>query len=285
MDMHGKQIVITGGNSGIGKEAAVELARAGAEVFIAARDQQKGEAAVAEIRERSGNKEAWLTPLDLGSFESIRTCAAWLLDRLPRIDVLVCNAGAVLTTRQTTNEGFEATFGVNHLGHFLLTKLLLDRVVKSRPARIVVVASDAHRYARGGLDFDDLNAEKSFFGWEVYCKSKLANVYFANELARRLEGRGVVANSMHPGFVASNFAKDGDAGWLGSVGMVLLRPFAINTQKGARTIIHLASADEAGDISGKYWHKCKVVRPSRRAQDAEAAARLWTLSEEMVARA
>jgi NAD(P)-dependent dehydrogenase (short-subunit alcohol dehydrogenase family) len=286
--MHGKTVVVTGGNSGIGREVALEMVRRGARVVIAVRDANKGETALADIRRRAGlaadAPEVSRVALDLASFASIRACAAELCERLSRIDVLVNNAGLMLTRRTETREGFETTFGVNHVGHFLLSDLLREMLTASRPARVVVVASDAHRGAVRGLDFDDLQSARRFFGWDAYCKSKLANVYFARELARRLAGTGVTVNALHPGFVATNFAREGDAGLGGIVGMFVLRPFAITPEKGARTVVHLAASPEVEGISGKYWYKCAQVEPSRRARDDAAARRLWEATEALCAR-
>ena len=281
--MNGETVVITGGNAGVGKETAVGLARAGAKVIITARDRARGVAALEEVRTRSASDTVELMSLDLASFASIRSFAAELLDRHDRLDVLINNAGLVHKTRTETVEGFETTFGVNHLGHFLLTSLLLDRLRASAPSRIVVVASHAHKQARQGLDFDDLQSEQQYASFKVYAKSKLANIYFARELARRLEGSGVTANSLHPGFVASRFGRDGDTGWLGNVAMVLGRPIAISPEKGARTSIWLASAPSVAEVSGDYFYKCAPSTPTAIAQDDEAARRLWAASEELVA--
>lgn len=283
-----KTVVITGGNAGIGKEAAVGLAAMGARVVITARDAGRGAAALAEIRERSGSDTVEVMSLDLASTESIRAFAANALDRLERIDVLVNNAGGVLGSRSVTEDGFETTFGVNHLGHFLLTDLLLDRLQASAPSRIVVVASVAHK---GNLpfgpslqlDFDDLQAERKYRRFTVYGRSKLANILFARELARRLEGSGVTANSLHPGFVASRFGRDGDIGWMGNVGMPLIRPFAISQAKGARTTIYLASSPDVEGLSGHYFFKCAPATPSKAALDDMAATRLWQASEQLLA--
>ena len=182
--------------------------------------------------------------LDLASFASIRAFAADFLDRYDRLDVLCNNAGLVLQKRQETADGFEATFGVNHLGHFLLTDLLLDRLRASAPSRVINVSSDAHKQARNGLDFDDLQSTRRYRGFAVYSKSKLANISFTRELARRLDGSGVVVNALHPGFVASRFGRDGDTGRAGNVVMFIIRPFAINSEQGAQTSIFLASSDD-----------------------------------------
>lgn len=279
--MTGKTVVITGGNAGIGKETAVGLAQLGARVVITSRDEARGTDALAEIRERSGSDAVEVMKLDLADIASIRTFAAAALDRLPRIDVLVNNAGLVQGSRSETKDGFETTFGVNHLGHFLLTQLLLERLKASAPSRIVVVSSHAHKQARKGLDFDDLQS-KRYRAFSVYGKTKLANILFTRELARRLEGTGVTVNALHPGFVASRFGRDGDIGWMGSIGMPLARPFAISPQKGALTSIHLASAPELDGISGEYFYKCALSTPSAAARDDVAAGRLWQVSEQLV---
>ena len=223
--------------------------------------------------------------LDLANFASIRAFAADFLDRYDRLDVLCNNAGLVLQKRQETADGFEATFGVNHLGHFLLTDLLLDRLRASAPSRVINVSSDAHKQARNGLDFDDLQSTRRYRGFAVYSKSKLANISFTRELARRLDGSGVVVNALHPGFVASRFGRDGDTGRAGNVVMFIIRPFAINSEQGAQTSIFLASSDDPDGITGEYWYKCALATPSRAALDDDAARRLWTASEELVASA
>lgn len=281
--MEGTTVVITGGNAGIGKETAIGLARLGARVIITSRDERRGALALDEIRERSGRSDVEVLALDLASFASIRAFATELLDRTDTIDVLVNNAGLILRQRTLTADGFEATFGVNHLGHFLLTNLLLDRLRASAPARVVVVASDAHQSAKSGLDFDDLQSERSYRWAKVYGKSKLANIYFARELARRLEGSRVTSNSVHPGFVRSEFGQGGDLGTLYGFGLrYLAAPFAISQEKGARTSIYAASAPELDGASGGYYVKCELSAPSRVARDDEAARRLWDVSEQLV---
>ena len=281
--LEGRTVVITGGNAGIGKETAIGLARLGARVIITSRDEQRGARAVDEIRTRSGSPDVEVLALDLASFASIRSFAAALLDRTDAIDVLVNNAGLILRKRTLTEDGFEATFGVNHLGHFLLTDLLLDRLRASAPARVVVVASDAHESAKRGLDFDDLQSERGYRWGKVYGKSKLANIYFARELARRLEGSGVTSNSLHPGFVRSEFGQGGDLGTLYGFGIkYLAAPFAISQEEGARTSIHLASAAGLAGATGGYYAKCEPASPSKVALDDDAARRLWEASERLV---
>jgi NAD(P)-dependent dehydrogenase (short-subunit alcohol dehydrogenase family) len=282
--MKGKTVVITGGNTGIGKEAAVGLAEQGARVIITSRDPARGEAAVAEIRERTGaDGEVEVMTLDLASLASIREFAAALGRRQDHLDVLLNNAGAVLLQRQVTADGFERTFGVNHLGHFVLTDLLLDQLRASAPARVVNVSSRAHKSAKTGLDFEDLQAERKYQPFLVYGRSKLANIYFTRELARRLEGTGITTNSLHPGFVRSDFGRDGDLGKGLGVGITIAqRLFAIGPKRGARTSIYLASSPDVDDVSGKYFVRCKPAAISKAAADDAAARRLWSASEELV---
>ena len=280
--LEGRTVVITGGNAGIGKETAIGLAAIGARVVITSRDDQRGASAVEEIRRRAGSSAVEVLPLDLASFASIRQFAADLQARVERIDVLVNNAGLILRKRELTADGFEATFGINHLGHFLLTNLLLDRLRHSAPSRVVVVASDAHKSARRGLDFDDLQSERRYRWAKVYGRSKLANIYFARELARRLAGTGVTSNSLHPGFVRSEFGQGGDLGALYGFGLrTFARPFTISPEAGARTSIHVASAPELAQTTGAYFAKSALATPTRIAQDDEAARRLWEVSEQL----
>lgn len=281
-DMAGRTVIVTGGNSGIGFETAAALAGAGARVIITARDRERGGAAVEEIRARGGSGSVELSVFDLGRLESVREGAADLLGRASRIDVLVNNAGLMLTERRETADGFETTFGVNHLGPFLLTMLLLDRVRESAPARIVNVSSTAHQSARNGLDFDDLQSTKGYAGMAVYGRSKLANIYFTTELARRLSGTGVTVNSLHPGTIRSGFGGDGDAGGFFGWGIKVARPFMAGPAKGAETSVYLASAPEVEGVTGQFFAKCRPKTPSKAARDDAAAARLWELSEQMV---
>jgi NAD(P)-dependent dehydrogenase (short-subunit alcohol dehydrogenase family) len=283
-EMAGKVVVITGGNTGIGKEAAVGLASLGARVVVTSRNEERGRSARKEIADRSGSDSVEVMSLDLASFRSIRSFAADVLDRFDHVDVLVNNAGLILHHRAETQEGFEETFGVNHLGHFLLTDLLLERLRASAPARVVVVSSTAHKSARQGLDFDDLQAEHKYRWAQAYSKSKLANIYFARELSRRLDGSGVTVNALHPGFVRSEFGRGGDLGGIYGWGIkYLASPFAISPEKGARTTDYLASSPEVEGTSGGYFYKCKPSVPSRMAQDDDAARRLWDASEKLVA--
>jgi NAD(P)-dependent dehydrogenase (short-subunit alcohol dehydrogenase family) len=299
-DMNGKVVLVTGANTGIGKEAALALAKMGATIVIAARNRAKGEHAADEIAQKAGLPAARrpeLIDLDLASFASIRAAAASFLSRHEKsaadpadsgakLHVLVNNAGLVLETRTTTVEGFETTFGVNHLGHFLFTQLLLGALKKAAKedgeARVVNVSSDAHRWARRGLDWDDLQSEKKYASFDVYAKSKLANLYFTRALARRLEGTGVTTNALHPGVVATEFASSDDVGFFTSFGFKIVRPFLKSPAQGAATTVHLASAPELRGVSGKYFADSKPKHPMRIAQDDALAERLWAISEQLV---
>jgi NAD(P)-dependent dehydrogenase (short-subunit alcohol dehydrogenase family) len=281
--LEGKVVVITGGNAGIGKEAAVGLAGAGARVVITARDRVRGESALADVRERSGNAEVQVMDLDLASFASIRRFADDFLGRTDRLDVLLNNAGLMLSKRRETDDGLEATFGVNHVGHFLLTKLLLERLEANQDgARVINVSSHAHKGARHGLDFDDLQSTRRYTGMRVYSRSKLANIYFTRELSRRVSD-GVTVNALHPGFVRSEFARGGDTNLLYSIGVRLGSPFAISPEQGAQTSVYLASSPEVEGVTGGYFYKRAPASISTAATDDDAARHLWDVSEELVA--
>jgi NAD(P)-dependent dehydrogenase (short-subunit alcohol dehydrogenase family) len=282
-DMQGKTVVVTGGNSGIGFETAAALAGMGARVLITARNADKGRAAVAAITQRlPGESRVQLVVFDLADLASVRQGAAEILDQAPRVDVLVNNAGLVLTERAETVDGYEATFAINHLGPFLLTNLLLERMTASAPSRVVNVASTAHAAARKGIPFDDLQSARHYRGMRVYGQSKLANILFTLELARRLEGTGVTANSLQPGTVRTGYGGDGDARGLLGFGIRIASPFFLSPAKGARTSVYLASSPEVEGVSGRYFVKCKPRQPRRWAQDAAEAQRLWQVSEELV---
>ena len=284
-DLHDQVIVITGGNSGIGKEAAVALAAMGATVVITARNQAKGEAALADARQRSGSSRVELMDLDLADFASIRSFATELLARFDRLDVLVNNAGGIISDRVHTAQGFEMTFGVNHLGHFLLTELLLERLVESAPSRVVTVASIAHRFALSGLSFDDLQSDLGYSSMDAYAKSKLANILFSNELARRLEGTGVTSNALHPGGVRSGFGKSDHNRGIDRIAMVIGAPFLRSPKGGAKTTVYLASSPDVAGATGGYYVRRKPHRASKKARDVDAARRLWEESESLVAKA
>jgi retinol dehydrogenase 14 len=279
-DVRGKTILVTGATSGIGREAAVELARRGARVVMVGRDAARTEAARADVQARSGSREVSYLLCDFASQAAIRRLAAEFLAGHDRLDVLVNNAGGVNKRRLLTEDGIERTFAVNHLGYFLLTNLLRDLLVRSAPARVVTVASVGHR--RGTLDFDDLGFERGGYSiMSAYGRSKLANVLFAVELARRLAGTGVTSNSLHPGAVATNIWS-GAPLWAKPLIAILFRPFFISPQKGARTIVHLAASPDLEGVTGKYFEHGQAVAPSPLAQDEALAKRLWDVSAGLV---
>ena len=273
--MQGKNILITGATNGIGLEAAVALARQGARVVMVGRDPHRTEAAVAEVQRRSGSAEVSHLLCDFSSQTSIRSLAEAIRARHDRLDVLINNAGGVNKTRRLTVDGIEATFAVNHLGYFLLTHLLADLLVGSAPARVVTVASAGHR--SGTLDFDDLGYERGYSLLRAYTRSKLANVLFAAELARRLQGTGVTSNSLHPGVVSTNIWA-GAGSWLKPLIRTLLRPFFLSAEEGGATIVQLAADPELEGVTGKYFEKGKVVTPAPLARDEALAKRLWDVS-------
>ena len=289
MTMDGKVVLITGANSGIGKEAAIELARRGATVLITARNELRGGKALAEVRRRArvGDDRVQLVPLDLGKFRSVRECAAAVLEGYDRLDVLACNAGAILSDRRVTEEGFEMTFGANHLGHFLLTQLLLDRLLDGEPGRVVVTSSLAHRLA-GGMPFADLQHERNYNGVSAYNESKLANVLFTMELARRLDGTGATANCLHPGPVRSGFAASEDTTGFERWMFAVARPFMVTAHRGAQPIIELSSSSKYAGVTGGYYvagyaARCAKRPPAAAGTDPVAAGLLWQVSEELVA--
>jgi NAD(P)-dependent dehydrogenase (short-subunit alcohol dehydrogenase family) len=274
--MQGKICLITGSTSGMGKETALALAQMGATVVLVSRDRDRGEATKAEIIAKSGNQAVDLLIADLSSQTSIRQLAEDFKAKYQRLHVLVNNAGAVYTKRTLTVDGVETTFAVNHLAYFLLTNLLLD-VLKASAARIVNVSSEAQ--SGGTINFDDLQGAKRYGGFRAYSQSKLANVLFTYELARRLQGTGVTANCLHPGSVASGFGKNN--GWLFSLVFSLLRPFFLSAEAGAQTSIYLASAPEVAGVSGQYFIKKKPARSIRESYDLAVAQRLWQVSAEL----
>jgi NAD(P)-dependent dehydrogenase (short-subunit alcohol dehydrogenase family) len=276
--MNGKTCVVTGTTSGIGKETAVALAAAGARVAIVCRTRDKGEPALAEIRQRSGG-DVHLFVADFGSQRAVRALAVRLAAALPRVDVLVNNAGLIMDERVLTEDGLETTFAVNHIGYFLLARLLQPKLCASAPARIVNVASRAHR--SGTIRFNDLMGARSFDGWKAYTQSKLANIVFTYELARRLAGTGVTVNCLHPGVIASSFGNAGPT--LIRLGVRIGRPFMKTPARGAETSIYLASAPEVQGVSGKYFVSRREARSSHESYDPAVAERLWTVSEELTA--
>lgn len=273
--MKGKVILITGATNGIGLEAARALGRSGARLVIVGRSADKTNATADLIRRDTG---ADVTPLiaDLSQQADIRALAADFKSRFDRLDVLINNAGAYFNSKQMTADGFEMTFALNHLSYFLLTHLLLDVIKDSAPARIINVSSNAHKF--GGIDFDNLQAEKRFGGMIAYGQSKLENILFTYELARRLEGTGVTVNALHPGVVRTGFGKNNGA--LMTVAMNIFQGITgISAEQGADTIVYLASSPEVAEVSGKYFYKRRAIKSSAVSYDTDAAARLWAISE------
>jgi NAD(P)-dependent dehydrogenase (short-subunit alcohol dehydrogenase family) len=278
-NIEGKTVLLTGATSGIGLEASVVLARQGARVVMVGRDPAKTEAAAATVAARSGGKAPVHLLCDFASQAAIRKLAGEVLGRFDRLDVLVNNAGGVNKSRRLTVDGIETTFAVNHLGYFLLTSLLLDRVVRSAPTRVVTVASVGHR--RGTLDFDDLGYARGYSIMRAYTRSKLANVLFAAELARRLAGTGVTSNSLHPGAVDTNIWS-GAPVWAKPIIHFLFRPRFISAEQGGAHLVRLVASPELEGVTGKYFEEGKLVDPAPLAQDEALARRLWDVSGAMV---
>lgn len=270
--MQGKVVVITGGTSGIGEVAAQKLASMGARIVVVARNRTRGEATIERLRRISPSVRHTAHYADLSVLSEMKRVAREIADAEPRIDVLINNAGAIFQRRQSTVDGLERTFATNHLSYFVITQLLRDSLMRSAPARVVNTSSDAHRSGR--LDFDDLQAERSYSGFAVYGRSKLCNILFTRELARRLEGPGVTANCLHPGFVATRFADD-SGGLLAVMFRVAKKILAISPDAGADTIVYLASSPDVANVSGEYFYKRKPKSPTQQARDDAAAKRLW----------
>lgn len=280
-NLDAKHVLLTGASRGIGRATALELATRGANLSLLVRNRELGEKVVEEIRALGKPVRVDLFIADLSSMRDIRRVAADFLAKHDRLDVLLNNAGAINMHRETTVDGYERTFATNHLAYFLLTELLLDRLKQSAPARIVNVSSEAHRWAQ--IDFDDpMFDERSYSGFGAYGPSKLANILFTRELSRRIEGTGVTANALHPGVIASGFGRN-NKGAFGFIMRNLAGPFLGSEESGARTSVYLASSPEVDGKSGLYFKSSRECTPSRAARDDAAAARLWTLSEELVA--
>lgn len=273
MAMQGKTVLITGANSGIGKVTATALAGMGATVILACRRQPAADAAMADIRAAHPEAKLDFVAIDLASLASVRRAAAEVMARYPVIDVLINNAGLANMKRVETEDGFETTFQVNHLGPFLFTNLLLP-ALRAGHARLINVASEAHRV--GGMKWDDLQLKKGYFVLRAYAQSKLANILFTRALARRVEADGMHVNCLHPGAVATNIWPERNI--LERAFSSLLRLFLISPEKGARTSIWLASGDVGGKSNGGYFENCHEKKPSRTARDDAAAERLWELS-------
>ncbi len=276
--MQNKICVITGATDGIGKEAAYSLARQGARLLIHGRDPDKGARALAQIKARSGNPQIEFLQADFGSLADVRRLAAALMERTPHIDVLINNAGAMFVNRAVSKDGYELTFAVNHLAPFLLTHLLLDTLKSGSQVRIVTTASQAHRGA--ALDFDDLQAVRKYSAMGAYGRSKLANILFTRALAQRLEGSSVTATCLHPGFVRTSIVRN--MGVIPRSVFGLMSPFIRSPQKGAQTLVYLATSGAVQGASGGYYFDCQLTHPSPAAQDDAVAERLWQVSAKLV---
>ena len=276
--MQDKICLITGANAGIGQQTALELAQMGATVVIVARDPQRGEAARAAIAATTGNPRVELLQADFASPPSIHAMATSFAARYDRLDVLVNNAGVYLTGRETTADGLERTFAVNHLGYFMTTLLLWPSLVAAPSARVINLSSDAHRQAK--LNLDDLQNERKYAGFRAYAQSKLANVLFTYELDRRRGNAPVTVNAVHPGFVASNFGRN-NRGVIGLVMTRLVPLFAKSVVEGAATSVYLASSPEVAGVSGRYFVDCRPVKSAPQSYDRTAAERLWAVSEQL----
>jgi retinol dehydrogenase 14 len=277
--MAGKTVLVTGGTGGIGKATAAGLAALGARVGITGRNLTRARAAAADIAATSGNPAVDAFAADMSSQTEIRRLAREVLDTYPRLDVLVNNVGGFWATRRVTADGLEHTFAVNHLAGFLLTDLLLDRLKASTPARIVTISSGAQ--AMGTINFEDLQGRNGYSAPRAYNQSKLANVLFTYELARRLDGTGVSANAVHPGVVSTSFGAEDPAG-VQRVLIPFLRPFMKTPARGAATSIHVASAPDLEQVSGRYFAGRKPKRSAKRSYDEAVAAQLWQVSAELV---
>ena len=277
-DMKDKTCIVTGANSGIGRVTATELAKMGAKVVMICRNREKGEEARSEIVSSTGNSSVYLITGDLSSQREIRNVVGEFKERFRSLHVLVNNAGGLIPTRQLTEDGIEKTFATNHLGYFILTSLLLDTLVKSAPSRIVNVASAVHHYAK--LDFGNLQGERKYRQFQAYSLSKLENVLFTYELARRLDGKGVTVNCMEPGAVYSNFYNNSGFGL--KLFSSLFGWTMRSSEKGAETVIYLASSPEVEGITGKYFKDKKAVPSSKLSMDPEISRHLWEASESLI---
>jgi NAD(P)-dependent dehydrogenase (short-subunit alcohol dehydrogenase family) len=278
-NMNGKICLVTGATNGIGKATAQALAQMGATVVIVGRDAQKAAQVTGEIREATSNLNVdWLLA-DLSSQQDIRRLAAEFKGKYQYLHVLLNNAGGTFTTRQLSVDGIEMTFALNHLAYFLLTNLLLERIIASAPARIINVSSDAH--SGGKIDFDNLLGERSYSSFGPYGNSKLGNILFTTELARRLVGTGVTVNALHPGLTSTGFGKNNPGSLMKIMGAVIPL-IARSPEKGAKTSVYLASLPAVQNITGKYFVDCKVTQPAPQAADMVVAKKLWDVSAEMV---
>ena len=278
--MRGKVCVVTGATSGIGQVTAAALAAQGAHVIVVGRNRAKAQQVVGEIRRQTGNDAVWYLLADFSDLQQVRELAAAFSAQYSQLDVLVNNAGTYFNTRHPAPGGVEMTFHVNHLAHFLLTNLLLNTLTASAPARIVNVTSRAHEY--DNMDFDDLGFERSYFGMKAYARSKLANLLFTYELARRLAGSGVTVNAVHPGGVATDIWRT-NFPVLGPAIKWVMSLFALTPEEGADTLIYLASSPDVEGVTGKYFVEREAIASSPLSYDEQVAARLWAVSEQLTA--
>ncbi len=269
--IQGKVVVITGGTSGIGQVAAERFATMGARLVLVARDRSRAEATLTRLRALGPSVEHSVHYADLSTLSEMKRVGAEVAAAEPRIDVLINNAGALYAYRQVTADGLERTFATNHLAYFVLTEALCGSLTAAAPARVVNTASGAHQGE--SLDFSDLQFANGYDARTAYGRTKLANILFTRELARRLAGSGVTANCLHPGFVATRFGNE-SGGWL-SYAIRVAKLFAISEQQGAETLTYLGSAPDVAGISGEYFYQCRVRTPSPQAQDDTSARRLW----------
>jgi NAD(P)-dependent dehydrogenase (short-subunit alcohol dehydrogenase family) len=276
--MDGKVVVITGGTSGIGQVAAEELAAMGARIVLVARDKARAETTLSRLGERAPGVAHSVHYADLLRMAEMKRVAAEIAAAEPRIDVLINNAGALFGSRRITEDGLESTFALNHMSYFVVTYGLRERLSASAPARVVNTSSDAHRGK--SIDFDDLQSARDYRGFKAYGRSKLCNILFTRELARRLNGTRVTANCLHPGFVDTRFGDEA-----GGIFPFFIRlgkkTVALSPKKGAETIVYLASSPDVADVSGKYFYECRPKTPTAQAQDDAAAQRLWQETEKL----
>jgi NAD(P)-dependent dehydrogenase (short-subunit alcohol dehydrogenase family) len=277
--MVGKTVLITGGTGGIGKAAAIGLASMGAGIGITGRDRARAEQAAAVIARESGNPAVDVFVADMSSQSEVRRLSGEVLTAYPRLDVLLNNVGGFWAHRHLTVDGLEHTFALNHLAPFLLTNLLLERLVASTPARVVTVSSGAQ--SMGKIDFDDLMGESDYSGQRAYNQSKLANVMFTYELAERLEGSGVTATVLHPGMTNTAFSGEDPARAMALL-VVLARPFMRSPKRGADTAVYLASSPEVDGVTGRYFADRRPRKSHTTSYDSEANARLWQMSADLV---
>jgi len=279
--MQGKVVVITGGTSGIGRVAAERLAMLGARLVLIARERQRGEATLARLKALAAGTAHSLHYADLARLAEAKRVGEEIAAAEPRVDVLINNAGAIFSRRQVTADGLERTFALNHMSYFVLTRVLRDRLIAAAPARIVNTASNAHR--AGHLDFGDLQSTKAYPPFRVYGTTKLCNILFTRELARRLSGDGVTANSLTPGLVATRWGDE--AGGLYALGARIVKFFGKSAEVGAQTLVYLATSPEVATESGQFFDDCRPGKLTAEAQDDTVARRLWSESERIAASA